>query len=140
MIWLVACPSGMMNIGTGRRARPIQMGATIVEDRRKDLVAPLLILAFGVGWLLNGLGLFPSVDWAWSIGLAACGVLILIVRGLNKATVVLGPFFLVAAVLSVARQQFGMPAKIEMPCLVITLGVLMSLSAVSTLPPGGKQP
>jgi hypothetical protein len=48
--------------------------------------------------------------------------------------VVIGPFFLVASMLSVLRQTGRMDANVEVPCLVILFGVLLLVSQLSTLP------
>ena len=98
----------------------------------KQCVVPLFIVAVGVGWLLNALTLVPGVDWAWTLGLAAVGVAVL-ARGFNKATVVVGPFLVVASVFSVARQTGNLSVDVEVPCLVITFGALL-LVQVMRLP------
>jgi hypothetical protein len=101
---------------------------------RRELVVPILLLAFGGGWLLNALELLPGVDWAWSIGLAACGVITLIAGGMRKPVLVVGGFLIVASGLSIARQQFELPIKVEVPLLVISLGTLMLVATLAKLP------
>ncbi|MCG8583450.1 MAG: hypothetical protein MI757_01905 [Pirellulales bacterium] len=75
-----------------------------MSDARRQFVVPVLLLAFGVGWLLNGLGMLPGVDWGWSIGLAACGLITFFAGGLNRRPLAFGGFLVAASVLSVARQ------------------------------------
>ena len=91
---------------------------------RKSLILPILMIVVGAGWLLTTLGVFPGVDWAWSLGLAAAGTLVLVVGGLDKATVVVGPFLWVASALSVFRQLGHLSDEVEGPCLLIVAGVL----------------
>lgn len=105
-----------------------------MTSARRQLVIPVLLMAFGIGWLLNGLELLPGVDWGWSIGLAACGVITLVAVGINRRSVVVSGFLVVASVLSIARQQYNMPIKVEVPLLVITLGVLMLIGTLAKLP------
>jgi hypothetical protein len=100
----------------------------------KKLVVPLLTILVGVTWLLNVLGIMPGVDWMWTVGLAAAGMFTLILGGLNKLTVVTGPFLLVGSVCSLLRQTGRLAVDREIPILVIVLGVLMLVSQLSNLP------
>jgi len=65
---------------------------------KKGLVLSALIVVVGVGWLLNVLTIVPGVNWAWTLALAAIGVLVLAAE-FNKITAVIGPFLLAASVL-----------------------------------------
>jgi hypothetical protein len=62
------------------------------------------------------------VNWFWTGGLAAAGVLALAVGGLNRLAVVAGPFLMAASVCSVLRQTGRLPAAQEFPILTIVLG------------------
>ncbi len=42
---------------------------------KSEVGVPVLLIAVGVGWMMNSLGILPDVEWAWSIGLAAAGLL-----------------------------------------------------------------
>jgi hypothetical protein len=64
----------------------------------KGLVVPVLVIVLGVTWLLNILKVLPGIDWIWTVGLAAVGVLTLLVGGINKLTVVVGPFLMVGSI------------------------------------------
>ena len=98
------------------------------------LVVPILTILVGVTWLLNVLGIMPGVDWMWTGGLAAAGILSFAIGGLNKLTLVTGPFLLVASVCSLLRQTGRLAADREIPVLVIVLGVLMLVAQLSRLP------
>jgi hypothetical protein len=102
---------------------------------RPSLFIPLLIIAVGVGWLLNALGVLPTVNWLWTGGLGACGALILIAGGINQLTVVCGPFLLIASVLSVLRQTGKLSVNIEYPILFIAFGALLLLTYALRIPP-----
>lgn len=101
---------------------------------RKQLLVPSLIIVIGTGWLLNAMDLFPAVDWVWTLLLAGAGVLSLLLGGVNKLTIVVGPFLLAGAVCSIFRQMGHLPLKFEMPILVIVLGVLLLYAQLSNLP------
>lgn len=92
---------------------------------RRTLVVPVLMIGLGVGWLLTSLGIAPQVDWAWSLGLAAVGLVTFALSGIDKMTIVVGPVFLAAAVLSVLRQAGHLALNVEIPILVVIAGLLM---------------
>ena len=110
-----------------------------MKQNKNEIVVPVLLVAVGVGWLLSSYGIVPEVVWFWPLGLAAAGVLMLAVQGPNRVSVVLGPFLILAAVLSVARQSGIISWEQEMPILLIGLGVLMIASKFSNLPTGAQE-
>ena len=103
---------------------------------KSEIAIPVVVLAVGIGWLVNSLAVIPNVDWIWSLGLGAAGALSLATGGINKGTAVIGPLLLMAAVLSVARQTGILELKLEVPLLVIVLGGLLLFSTLSNLPTG----
>jgi hypothetical protein len=99
----------------------------------------LLVIAVGAAWLLNTMNIVPGVNWVWTAGLAASGVLLLMLGGVNKLTVVVGPFLMVASVLSLLRQRGTIHMDQEVPYLIIALGVLLLLASLSSLPRAGEK-
>ena len=83
--------------------------------------------------MLNTLNIIPEVDWAWSIGLATVGKRSVAIGGFNKVSIVTGPFLIIASVFSVMRQTGRINIDLEVPILVIVLGVLMLISQLSKL-------
>ncbi|QDT40077.1 hypothetical protein Pan241w_01300 [Gimesia alba] len=104
------------------------------KSNRKTLVLPLLIIAIGSGWLLTTLGLVPGLNWIWVLGLAIIGLLSFAVSGLDKSSVVIGPFFLIASCLSVLRQTEQLSFDVEVPVLVIVIGVLLLIARSKSIP------
>ncbi len=102
--------------------------------KTKGLVVPVLVIVLGVTWLLNILKVLPGVDWIWTVGLAAVGVLTLLVGGINKLTAVIGPFLMVASICSLLRQLDVLPIDREIPILTIVLGMLMLVAQMLSLP------
>lgn len=100
----------------------------------KKLVVPILTIFVGITWLLNVQEIIPGVDWVWAGGLAVAGILSIAIGGLNKVTVVTGPFLLVASVCSLLRQTGRLAIDLEIPVLVIVLGALMLISQLTRLP------
>ena len=83
--------------------------------------------------MLNTLNIIVGVGWAWSIGLATVGILSVAVGGFNKVSILTGPFLIIASVFSVMRQTGRINIDLEVPILVIVLGVLMLISQLSKL-------
>ncbi len=105
----------------------------MIESRNR-FVVPILVILLGVTWLLNVLKIIPGVDWIWTVGLAAVGILTLAVGGINKLTVVTGPFFMVASVCSILRQTGRLEIDREIPILTIVLGCLLLMVQYINLP------
>jgi hypothetical protein len=82
------------------------------------------MITMGVGWLLTSRGVMPGVDWIWVLGLGVVGILVLALGGIDKVTVVVGPFLIICTVFSILRQTGQMSEATEVPCLVIVAGVL----------------
>ena len=97
----------------------------MANANRSNLVIAILIIGFGVTWLLNVLQIVKSVDWIWTIGLGLTGALTLIFGGVHKLTAVIGPFLIVAAALSIFRQLGRMSLDVELPILMVGLGILL---------------
>lgn len=101
---------------------------------RLSLILPLLLIVLGTGWLLTTLGIAPALDWIWILSLALTGVLFFVIGGFDKLTVVAGPFFLIASLLSVLRQTDRLALNTEVPVLIIVAGVLLLVARSSRIP------
>jgi hypothetical protein len=92
---------------------------------KKAAFLPILLIAFGVGWLLTSLGIAPSIDWIWTLGIGTVGLLTLAFGGLNKFTVVVGPFLILSSAFAYLRQLGVLRFEVEAPLLVIVFGALL---------------
>jgi uncharacterized membrane protein len=101
---------------------------------RKSLLLPVLLIAVGVGWLLTTIGVAPGINWIWTLGLAVIGFLVFVISGFDKVTVVIGPFFIVASLLSVLRQTDRIVVDVELPILVIVAGTLLLIARSESVP------
>lgn len=101
---------------------------------RKPLIVSVFVIAMGTGWLLTVLDVVPGVDWAWVLGLGTAGTTLLLTVGFNKLTVVVGPFLIASTFFSLARQTGRLSLNIEVPMLVILIGVLMMVSYFLPVP------
>jgi len=105
------------------------------SNSRARLIIPLLIIVVGVGWLLTALSVGPGVNWIWTLGLGVIGILIFVVsKGVDKVSVVLGAFFLLASLFSVLRQAGQLSLDIEIPLLVISIGILLLIAQLPSIP------
>ena len=100
----------------------------------KSLILPVLVITVGAGWLLTTLGVAPGIDWIWTLGLAVVGLSAFAAAGLDKVTVVVGPFLVAASGLSLLRQAGRLPLDVELPVLLIVSGVLLLVSRSPAVP------
>lgn len=105
-----------------------------MNPNKASLLVPILFIILGVGWLLTAIDVAPGIDWVWTLGLAGAGLLTMALGGLDKVTVVVGPFFIVASFLSVLRQSGRMSVDIEVPVLTILAGVLLLVARAEPIP------
>lgn len=105
----------------------------MIKTKKLGIGLSVLIIAVGTGWLLNETGVMPGVNWIWTGILGIAGAMLLVLAGLNQLTILVGPFLVSAAVLSLLRQAGYMPVRIEIPILVVVAGVLLLLSHILPL-------
>lgn len=105
-----------------------------MNTTRATMILPILLISVGGGWLLTNLGLMPGIDWIWTISLAVTGVLFLVIGGMNKFTVTMGPLCIVGSFLSILRQNGRIGVGDEIPLLMITLGVCMLVARNPRIP------
>lgn len=99
-------------------------------------ILAILIITVGVGWLLSAQGIGPGINWVWTLGLGIVGVLTFVISGgLDKVSVIVGPFFLAGSLLSILRQTGELSVNLEVPILVILLGTLLLLAQLPRIPP-----
>jgi hypothetical protein len=101
---------------------------------KEPLIAAAMLIVVGAGALVNSLAILPRVDWVWTLGLAAGGVLIPVFVGLTRTSFVLGAALLVGAVLSFFRQIQWLGVQQEVPMLLIAVGVLILVSHLLPAP------
>ncbi len=105
-----------------------------MKPKNKTLLFPILLITVGVGWLLTTLGVVPGIDWVWTLGLAVVGLLAFAVGGFDKVTVVIGPLFILASCLSILRQTGRLHIDIEIPILVVLVGLLLLVARTPAIP------
>src|SRR4051812_17525958 len=106
-----------------------------MNRKHKPVLVSICLIALGIAWLLNNIGIMPGVNWIWTLSLAAVAVIILAAWGLDKLTAVIVPLLILASIASVLRQTGRLSTNYEIPGLVIAAGVLILLSHLSPFPP-----
>src|SRR5262245_38120121 len=105
---------------------------------RAPLIIPVLIIVVGVGWLLTAQGFGPGINWVWTLGLGIIGILTFVVsKGIDKVSVVIGPFFLLASLLSVLRQTSQVSLEIDGAVLVSSIGGFVLSAQLRAVPKPG---
>lgn len=99
-----------------------------------SLLIPVMLITIGAGWLLTTLNIAPGINWVWTLGLVAVGLLTFVLSGVDKVTVIVGPFFIAASLFSVMRQAMKLSFDVEVPLLVILAGVLMIIARLKAIP------
>ena len=108
------------------------------SNSKAPLIIPILIIGVGVGWLLTAQGVGQGINWVWTIGLGLIGIVVFVVsQGFDKVSIVLGPFFLLASLLSVLRQTGRLGVETELPLLVISIGILLLIAQLPGIPKPG---
>lgn len=103
-----------------------------MRKTKGPVIMSALLIILGLGWLLNNLNVMHTVDWVWTGALAGVGVIVL-AMGLDKVTLVVGGFLLIASCMSLLRQTGRLTTDVEVPALVITLGVLLLVSHLAPI-------
>jgi hypothetical protein len=100
----------------------------------KDASLPVTLIVVGIGWLLWELRLFPDVDWIVSLGFIAAGIAVLALDGINKNSVVLGPFLIAIGCVWLLHDRYGTPWRYVIPFMLVLLGALMLVARSPRVP------
>ena len=104
-----------------------------MDSKKTGITSAIAIIALGLAWLLNNVGVLPAVEWIWTLGLAITGILVIAIGGLDKATAVIGPFLVIGSFFSILRQTGKISTNYEIPILVITFGLLLLIAVLLPL-------
>ena len=100
----------------------------------KDASLPVTLIAVGVGWLLWEFRLFPDVDWIISLGFIAAGVAVMAIDGVNKNSVVIGPFLIAIGAAWLLHDRYGTQWRYLIPVMLVVLGALMLIARSPRVP------
>ena len=94
----------------------------------RDASLPVTLIVVGLGWLLWEFRLFPDVDWIISLGFVAGGVLVLVLDGINRNSVVIGPFLVAIGVAWFVHDRYAASWRLIVPVMLVVLGALMLIA------------
>jgi drug/metabolite transporter (DMT)-like permease len=100
----------------------------------KNTAAPLILVLFGIAWLLHELGWKIEWEILGAGALVIAGALVLILEGLTKSSVVNGPMLVFAGGAWYAHHERVFSWNLILPTALIVLGLCLVLSRVSNLP------
>jgi hypothetical protein len=91
----------------------------------RDASLPVTLIVVGLGWLLWEFRLFPDVDWINGIGFIVGGIAVLVLDGVNKNSIVIGPFLIAIGIAWLAHDRYGIQWRYIIPVMLVLLGALM---------------
>ena len=99
-----------------------------------SLFLPLFLIIAGAVWFLNTTDILPATATVVSIALAVAGIVVLVMDGINKQSVVAGPLlvYIGAAVYLKSQYLLGYSPLVALGMMV--LGCLLLLSRSSLVP------
>ena len=102
--------------------------------RGPSLFVPLALIVFGSLWFLKSTELLPDTASIIAIVLAAMGVLVMLSDGLNKQSVVAGPFLIYIGAAIYLYTQYILQLSHVFSVGMVWLGLLLLLSRSSLIP------
>jgi hypothetical protein len=100
----------------------------------RDASLPVTLIVVGLGWLLWEFRLFPDVDWIIGLGFVVAGVAVIAIDGVNKNSVVVGPFLVAIGVAWLAHDRYGIQWRLVIPVMLVLLGALMLIARSAKVP------
>ena len=100
----------------------------------KDASLPITLIVVGVIGLIWYFRWFPDIDWIIALGFAVGGIAVLAIDGINKNSIVTGPFLIVIGIAWGLRDQYRVSWSLIIPTLLVVLGVLMLIARNPSIP------
>src|SRR5437764_15277938 len=97
----------------------------------KDASLPITLIVVGAIGLIWYFRWFPDIDWIIALGFAAGGIIVLAIDGINKNSIVTGPFLIVIGIAWLLRDQYRVSWSLIIRTRLVVLGVVI-LVAVSS--------
>ncbi|WP_434777104.1 hypothetical protein [Neisseria sp. Ec49-e6-T10] len=95
---------------------------------------PLVLIAIGGLWLLNILDLLPATSTLFAAIFMVIGVLIFIMDGFNKSSIVAGPFLMYCGVGIYLNHQESIRLSVILAAGMVVLGLCLLLARASFIP------
>jgi hypothetical protein len=100
----------------------------------RDASLPITLIVVGAIGLIWYFRWLPDIDWIIALGFIAGGVAVLVVDGINKNSIVSGPFLIAVGIAWALRDQYRISWSLIIPALLVLLGVLMLIARNPKIP------
>ena len=100
----------------------------------RNAALPVTLIVVGVVGLIWYFGWFPDADAVTTVALIGAGVLVLVLDGLTKSSIVLGPTLITMGTMWFLHDQYRLRWSLLIPILLIVIGALMLVARSSSLP------
>ena len=91
----------------------------------RDAGLPVTLIVVGLAWLAWHFGWFPNVDWIIAGALIVGGIAVLVLDGVTKTSVVIGPFLIGVGIAWILHEFYWVTWQVLVPALLVWLGLLM---------------
>lgn len=102
--------------------------------RQSSLFFPLLLIIGGALWFLKSMDWFPQTATIIAFILAAAGLLVLALDGLNKQSVVSGPLLIYIGIAIYAANEYLLPAGPLFAIGMMLSGCLLLIARSNAVP------
>lgn len=102
--------------------------------RQPSLFLPLFLIIVGALWFLKNMQWFPETGTIIACALVAAGVLVLVLDGINKQSVVSGPLMMYIGAAIYAAQEYLFATGTLFAVGMMVLGCLMLISRSNAVP------
>ena len=99
-----------------------------------SLFLPLFLIIAGAVWFLKTIDILPATATLVSIALAVAGIVVLVMDGINKQSVVAGPLLVYIGAAVYLKSQYLLGYSPLMALGMMVLGCLLLLSRSSLVP------
>lgn len=100
----------------------------------RNAALPIMLIVLGILGLVWYFGWIPDFDAMTSIGFIAGGVLVLVMDGITKSSIVLGPTLIAIGIAWWVHDQQQVRLRLLVPVLLIVIGLLMLVARSPRIP------
>ncbi len=106
----------------------------MTETTRKLMAIPIIIIVLGLAWLMMAAHWGEDIDWVQAAALALVALVSWLLSGIDKVTVVVIPWFLLASVCSLLHDTGTLDINLIVPVLTVAFGCLVLLALLLKVP------
>jgi hypothetical protein len=100
----------------------------------RNTVLPIALIVFGAAWLAREMGWFHELHMVVAVAFIVLGIAILVSEGINRSSVVSGPFLVYVGVAWLAHDRGYVSIQVIWPVGIIVLGILLFIARLPAIP------